>query len=103
MASALSDASKRYEAWEAKFVSVGQKESELFSAQWKLIREEMGLFSRDLAAVKFGLEEMRMSSRSAMAKMKMSFAAKEESGKKDEEQRQQKLEDSLRDEIRQLR
>merc|ERR1719422_2572867 len=100
MAAAVADASKRYEAWEAEFVSVGQKESELFSAQWKLIREEMGLFSRDLAAVKFGLDEMRMSSRSAMARMRMSFAEKEESGKKEEEQRQQ-LEDGLREEIRQ--
>merc|ERR1719350_555621 len=102
MAAAVADASKRYATWEAEFVSVGQKESELFTAQWKLIREEMGLFSRDLAAVKFGLEEMRMSSRSAMARMRMSFAEKEESGKKEEGQRQQ-LEDSLRDEMRQLR
>lgn len=102
MAAAVEDARRRHEAWGAQFTSVGQKESELFSTQWKLIRDELGTLTQDLAAVKFGLEELRASSQHAMARMKMTFAEKEDTAKQESDQRLA-LETSLREELKKLR
>merc|ERR1719210_2316541 len=102
IAAAVEAAGKRHSQWEAQFMSVGKQEGELFSAQWKMVREEFGMLMKELATVQCQFEEMKVSSGQAAMRMRMS-ASGQESKFEEEKNLRIKFEEEIRDDLRKLK
>jgi len=101
MEAAVEDAQRHHEQWQKKCIPLERSFSTQFESQWHLVREEIGLLTKELAMVKCGLEELRSSSAHAMGRLKLNL--KEECGLEEERGQRKELEDGLRAELRQLR
>merc|ERR1719210_882887 len=102
IAAAVEAAGRRHSQWEAQFMSVGKQEGELFSAQWKMVREEFGMLMKELATVQCQFEEMKVSSGQAAMRMRMS-ASGQESKFEEEKNLRIKFEEDIRDDLRKLK
>merc|ERR1719210_1405594 len=102
IAAAVEAAGRRHSEWEAQFMSVGKQEGELFSAQWKMVREEFGTLMKELATVQCQFEEMKVSSSQAAMRMRMS-ASGQESKFEEQNNLRLKFEEDIRDELRKLK
>jgi len=102
IAAAVEAAGRRHSEWEAQFMSVGKQEGELFSAQWKMVREEFGTLMKELATVQCQFEEMKVSSGQAAMRMRMS-ASGQESKFEEQNNLRLKFEEDIRDELRKLK
>merc|ERR1719210_793437 len=102
IAAAVEAAGKRHSQWEAQFMSIGRQEGEMFSAQWKMVREEFGMLMKELATVQCQFEEMKVSSGQAAMRMRMS-ASGQESKFEEQNNLRLKFEEDIRDELRKLK
>jgi len=59
---------KRHEDWEKQFESADAKQAELFNLQWKLIREQTGNLTRELATVRQEVHNLRLGDQRSEAK-----------------------------------
>lgn len=102
MEMAVTAVTQRHAEWDKEFESIEKKEGELLTAQWKLIREQMGLLTRNLAVAQHQLEELKHNSHQALMKVNHNFQINESELKTERNLRLAK-EGQLEKDIQQLR
>jgi len=93
---------QRHSMWDAEFATVGKKEAEHMSAQWKLIRQELGTFAGDLAALQLGLEEAKRSTHQAVTRV-TTLLAGHDARIEEERGLRMAMEENLKHELQKLR
>mmetsp|Transcript_70270 Transcript_70270/g.168375 ORF Transcript_70270/g.168375 Transcript_70270/m.168375 type:complete len:576 (+) Transcript_70270:117-1844(+) len=63
---ALQAAQRRQSMWDQQLESVDQKQAELLTIQWKLIREQVGTIGREVALIQNEVKDLKADSRKAV-------------------------------------
>lgn len=68
---------RRQAEWDRQLESVDQKQAELLTIQWKLVREQTGTLARELALVQQQLKDLKVDSRRALLEVERYFRENE--------------------------
>jgi len=79
----VSAMTRRQAEWDRQLESVDQKQTELMTIQWKLVREQTGTLARELAIMQQQLKDIKVDSRRALIEVERYF--RENEGKLNEE------------------